>query len=59
VAPLSNAAVSCGVDGLIIEVHNDPEHALCDGKQSLRPEAFDKLAKRLFSLHEFIRAQED
>ncbi|PKM73563.1 MAG: 3-deoxy-7-phosphoheptulonate synthase [Firmicutes bacterium HGW-Firmicutes-16] len=59
VAPLSNAAVGCGVDGLIIEVHNDPEHALCDGKQSLRPEAFDKLAKRLFALHQFIKAQED
>ncbi len=59
VAPLSKAAVACGVDGLIIEVHNDPEHALCDGKQSLRPEAFDKLAKRLFSLHQFIKTQED
>ncbi len=54
VAPLSCAAVAAGVDGLIIEVHNDPEHALCDGPQSLKPEAFDKLAKRLFIIKEAI-----
>lgn len=59
VAPLSMAAVGCGTDGLMIEVHNDPEHALCDGKQSLRPEAFDTLAKKLLMLHEFIKAQEE
>ena len=35
------AAAACGADGLIIEVHNDPIHALCDGAQSLRPEQFD------------------
>ena len=39
------AAVAAGADGLIIEVHNDPPHALCDGKQSLTPEQFDRLAK--------------
>ena len=59
VAPLSKAAVACGVDGLMIEVHNDPEHAWSDGKQSLRPEAFDKLAKKLLSLHDFMKTQED
>ena len=47
VDPLSCAAVAAGVDGLIIEVHNDPPHALCDGPQSIRPEAFDKLAHKL------------
>ncbi len=47
VAPLACAAVAAGADGLIIEVHNDPEHALCDGPQSIRPEAFDKLVKKL------------
>ena len=47
VDPLSCAAVAAGADGLIIEVHNDPPHALCDGPQSIRPEAFDKLAKKL------------
>ena len=39
------AAVAAGADGLIIEVHNDPAHALCDGAQSLTPEQFDDLAK--------------
>ena len=40
VAPMALGATACGADGLIIEVHNDPEHALCDGPQSLRPEKF-------------------
>ena len=39
------AAVAAGADGLMIEVHNDPPHALSDGPQSLTPEAFDDLAK--------------
>jgi 3-deoxy-7-phosphoheptulonate synthase len=52
VPPLSCAAVAAGADGLIIEVHNDPEHALCDGPQSLKPESFDKLAKKLRVIHE-------
>ena len=39
VAPMAMAATACGADGLIIEVHNDPIHALCDGAQSLRPGA--------------------
>ncbi|MDE5563029.1 MAG: 3-deoxy-7-phosphoheptulonate synthase [Clostridiales bacterium] len=47
VSPMSLAAVGAGADGLIIEVHNDPPHALCDGAQSLRPEQFDELVKRL------------
>ena len=38
VEPMAMAAAACGADGLIIEVHNDPPHALCDGAQSLRPE---------------------
>ena len=46
VKPLSLAAVAAGADGLIIEVHNDPAHALCDGPQSLTPEAFDELMTR-------------
>ncbi|MBQ8623283.1 MAG: 3-deoxy-7-phosphoheptulonate synthase [Oscillospiraceae bacterium] len=47
VDPLSCAAVAAGADGLIIEVHNDPAHALCDGPQSIKPEVFDALAKKL------------
>ena len=45
VRPMALAAAACGSDGLIIEVHNDPIHALCDGAQSLRPEQYDDLAK--------------
>ena len=47
VLPLSLASVGAGADGLEIEVHNDPVHALCDGAQSLRPEQFDDLVKRI------------
>ena len=50
VPPLSMAAVAAGTDGLIIEVHNDPSHAKCDGAQSLTPENFDRLAKKLNNL---------
>ena len=45
VKSMAMAATVAGADGLIIEVHNDPPHALCDGKQSLTPEQFDELAK--------------
>lgn len=44
VKPMAMAATIVGADGLIIEVHNDPMHALCDGKQSLTPQQFDALA---------------
>ncbi len=47
VLPLSLAAVGAGADGLEIEVHNDPPHALSDGAQSLRPEQFDDLVRRI------------
>lgn len=47
VSPMSMAAVGAGADGLIIEVHNDPPHALCDGAQSLRPEQFAELVEKL------------
>jgi 3-deoxy-7-phosphoheptulonate synthase len=47
VSPLSRAAIAAGADGLIIEVHNDPCTALCDGPQSLRPDKFDSLFKEL------------
>ena len=46
VEPLAKA-VAVGADGLIIEVHNDPEHALCDGAQSLKPERFGRLMQDL------------
>ena len=47
VEPMSKAAVAAGADGLIIEVHNDPNNALCDGDQSIKPDKFDCLMKKL------------
>ncbi len=47
VPPLAKAAIAAGADGLIIEVHNDPKHALSDGQQSLTPEAFERLVNEL------------
>ena len=47
VEPLAKAAIAVGVDGLIIEVHNDPQRALCDGQQSIKPEVFGKLMEDL------------
>ena len=47
VPPMARAAVAAGADGLLIEVHNDPEKALSDGAQSLYPEQFEQLIKEL------------
>ena len=47
VEPMAKAAAAVGADGLIIEVHNNPPKALCDGKQSITPDAFDKLVKTI------------
>jgi 3-deoxy-7-phosphoheptulonate synthase len=47
VEPLAKAAVAVGADGLIIEVHNDPANALCDGPQSIKPSKFAKLMEEL------------
>ena len=47
VEPMAKAAVAAGCDGLMIEVHNDPEHALCDGPQSLKPEKYTELLKQV------------
>jgi len=47
VPPMARAAVAAGADGLLIEVHNDPEHALSDGAQSLEPSAFTQLMAEL------------
>ncbi|MDO4811410.1 MAG: 3-deoxy-7-phosphoheptulonate synthase [Eubacteriales bacterium] len=52
VRPMALAAAACDADGLMIEVHNDPMHALCDGAQSLLPEDFDKLAKEVKAVRE-------
>ena len=54
VPPMALAGAASGADGLIIEVHNDPMHALCDGAQSLRPEDFDVLSKKVRAVREAI-----
>jgi 3-deoxy-7-phosphoheptulonate synthase len=48
------AAVACGADGLIIEVHNNPAEALSDKDQALTFQQFEKLMKRISSLHQFV-----
>ena len=55
VPSMALAAVAAGADGLIIEVHNDPIHALCDGAQSLRPDEYDELAGMISKLREALR----
>ena len=46
VEPLSLAAAAVGADGVMIEVHNDPIHALCDGAQSILPEEFKTVVEK-------------
>ena len=46
VEPLALSAVAAGADGIMIEVHNDPAHALCDGPQALTPPQFAQVVKR-------------
>jgi 3-deoxy-7-phosphoheptulonate synthase len=48
------AAAAVGADGLMIEVHNDPENALCDGAQSLRPEQFEELVVDVKKILEIV-----
>ena len=54
VPPMALAGTAAGADGLIIEVHNDPIHALCDGAQSLRPEEYAKLADKVRRIREVV-----
>ena len=54
VKPMAMAAAACGADGLMIEVHNDPKHALCDGPQSLTPEQFDDVAKAVMKIRKAL-----
>ena len=54
VEPLALAAIAAGADGLMVEVHNDPEHAKCDGQQSLTPHSFDHLMAKVRPLVELM-----
>ncbi len=55
VRPMARASAACGCDGLLIEVHNDPQHALCDGAQSLKPEQFEEVVKDVKKILEVVR----
>ena len=54
VRSMSLAAAACGADGIMIEVHNDPAHAKCDGPQSLTPEQFDEVAAAVRRVREVV-----
>ena len=54
VEPLAMAAIAAGADGLMVEVHNNPEKALCDGPQSLTPQMFDEFMKKVTKTVEFF-----
>ena len=54
VEPMAKAAVAAGADGLMIEVHNNPEAALCDGAQSLKPEKYDVLLQQVRQIAEVV-----
>jgi 3-deoxy-7-phosphoheptulonate synthase len=54
VVPMAQAAVAAGADALLIEVHNDPDNALCDGAQSLLPDQFERLMKKLRLIAEAV-----
>lgn len=55
VQPMAMAATAAGADGLIIEVHNDPAHALCDGAQSLTPAQFAELNQKVNKIREALQ----
>jgi len=54
VEPMAMAATAAGADGLMIEVHNDPEHALSDGAQSVTPEQFETMAAKIQKVREAL-----
>lgn len=54
VEPMAKAAIAAGADGLMVEVHNNPECALCDGAQSLKPEKYNELLKQIRQIAEVV-----
>ena len=54
VKPMAMAATACGADGIMIEVHNNPAKALCDGAQSVTPDQFDDIMSRIKTIREVI-----
>ena len=56
IEPMSLAAVACGTDGLIVDVHRNPPEALCDKDQALTPAYFTKMTKKIRALDNFMRS---
>lgn len=59
VEPMALGAVACGADGLIIEVHNDPAKALCDGAQSVTPQVFHRIMQKVRKIHEVVNENKE
>jgi 3-deoxy-7-phosphoheptulonate synthase len=57
VTPLSRAAIAVGADGLIVEVHHDPDRALSDGMQSLYPDQFDELMEEIRQIAKILHRE--
>ena len=55
VRPLALAATAAGADGIMIEVHNDPAHALCDGPQALTPEQFSEVVEECNAIRDILK----
>jgi 3-deoxy-7-phosphoheptulonate synthase len=55
VKPMAMAAAACGAHGLMIEVHNDPAHALCDGAQSLTPDTFADVMRAVSRVRDAVK----
>jgi 3-deoxy-7-phosphoheptulonate synthase len=58
VDPASRASAAIGAHGLVIEVHNNPSEALCDGPQSLHPEEFKILTQKVRRIHKLVKEEE-
>ncbi len=59
VEPMALAAAAAGADGIMVEVHNDPPHALCDAAQAITPKQFDALSKKLFAVRKAVLSCDD
>ncbi|MGP4116762.1 3-deoxy-7-phosphoheptulonate synthase [Levilactobacillus zymae] len=56
VTPMAMAGVAAGASGMIVEIHDDPTHALSDGPQALKPKTYLKMAKQAFQLHDLVQS---
>lgn len=59
ITPMARAAVAAGADGIMVEVHHQPENALSDGPQSLKPENFELLMQQIRPIHQLLKAESE